>query len=40
MNINFDKLEIYYKGEELAGFDVVIFCIGVFVIFYGIVVLC
>lgn len=39
MNINSDKPEIHYKGEELAGFDAVIPRIGASVTFYGTAVL-
>ncbi|MDE1314791.1 30S ribosomal protein S6--L-glutamate ligase [Vibrio aestuarianus] len=39
MNINSDKPEIHFKGEELAGFDAVIPRIGASVTFYGTAVL-
>ncbi|EEX65980.1 30S ribosomal protein S6--L-glutamate ligase [Vibrio metoecus] len=39
MNINSEKPEIHYKGEELAGFDAIIPRIGASVTFYGTAVL-
>lgn len=39
MNINSDKPEIHFKGEELSGFDAVIPRIGASVTFYGTAVL-
>ncbi len=39
MNINSDKPEIHFKGEELAGFEAVIPRIGASVTFYGTAVL-
>lgn len=39
MNINSDKPEIHYKGEELTGFDAIIPRIGASVTFYGTAVL-
>jgi len=39
MNINSDKPEIHYKGEELSGVDAVIPRIGASVTFYGTAVL-
>lgn len=38
MKIIFMKIEVIYMGKFLKGFDVIIFCIGVFKIFYGMVV--
>ncbi|WP_341658734.1 30S ribosomal protein S6--L-glutamate ligase [Vibrio sp.] len=39
MNINSDKPQIHFKGEELSGFDAVIPRIGASVTFYGTAVL-
>ncbi|MGD8117534.1 MULTISPECIES: 30S ribosomal protein S6--L-glutamate ligase [unclassified Vibrio] len=39
MNINSDKPEIHFKGEELSGFDAIIPRIGASVTFYGTAVL-
>ena len=39
MNINSDKPEIHYQGEELAGFDAIIPRIGASVTFFGTAVL-
>lgn len=39
MNINSDKPEVHFKGEELTGFDAVIPRIGASVTFYGTAVL-
>ncbi len=39
MNINSDKPEIHFKGEELAGFDAIVPRIGASVTFYGTAVL-
>ncbi len=39
MNINSDKPEIHFKGEELSGFDAIVPRIGASVSFYGCAVL-
>lgn len=39
MNINSDKPEIHFKGEELSGFDAIIPRIGASITFYGTAVL-
>ncbi|MEF1253704.1 MULTISPECIES: 30S ribosomal protein S6--L-glutamate ligase [unclassified Vibrio] len=39
MNINSDKPEIHFKGEELSGFDAIVPRIGASVTFYGTAVL-
>lgn len=40
MNMVIYKFIIYYKGKFLEDFDVVVFRVGVLIIFYGIVVVC